>query len=203
MSTDDPILFRELNLNEYTHLLSPADREEFVKLQTSPQEITVARTKTQIMKQGAIDVGISDFQIREGFGNKIEVYYRRIDDELEAFQINTGKKPTTKDILDIVDRLSLEVIKDPDAWFFTGERPAFKAEIEGVPTDLIDDLASAVKEAGQPVSDENIKTLYFFMTGIAPDVPPAAPVAPAAPAAPPARHPAINPALEQFFAERR
>lgn len=164
MASEDPAMFKEENLMKYANLLSPADRKELVKLQTDDKGITIARTKTQIMKQAANDVGIDKKQVKQGYGDDLTPFYKRIDEELEAFQITTGKEPTTKDISEITDRLSIEVIRDPEAWFFTGERPAVSAEIEGVPQDMIDEIAQVLVNINQPVTDENIQKQWRFIS---------------------------------------
>jgi len=50
-----------------------------------------------------------------------------------------------------------------EAWVFQGDRPAIEAEVEGVPQDMVDDLACAVRSAGKPVTDENIKAVYRYL----------------------------------------
>jgi len=162
MATEDPAAFKNENLLKYAHLLSPADRKEMVKLQTDDKGIAIARTQSQALNQGAVAAGFMPKEATKSGpdGDNVRAYYRRADEEVQAFQLATGKVPTPKDISEIADRLAIEVIRDPNAWFFTGERPAVSAEIEGVPADMIDELAAAVQRARQPVTDENIKTLY-------------------------------------------
>ena len=120
MASSDPDEFKRLNLMAYTDKLSPADRKEIVKLQTDDKGIKLARTKTQVMNQGAFDVGLNPSQANKNTsaGETVRAYYLRVDQEVEAFQLSTGKEPTTKDISDITNRLSIEVIRDPEAWFF-------------------------------------------------------------------------------------
>jgi hypothetical protein len=125
--------------------------------------MAISRTKTQIMRAGAINAGVSEKQAKQGFGDEVEVYFKRFDEELASFQESTGKEPTNKDMSEIADRLSIEVIRDPKAIFFKGKRPAIEAEIEGVPSDMIDDLAAAIQNTGTPVTDKNIQDLYRYL----------------------------------------
>ena len=168
MVANDPVAFKNLNLMGYANHLGNTEMKELIKLQTDDKGITLARSKSQVMKMGADNIGINKKQIKQGFGDDIEKYYQRIDEELRSFQQTTGKEPTTDDIANIVNDLSIEILKDPKAWFFTGGRPAYSAEIDGVPNDMVDELARALVGKtdidGKPVviSDENILKLYNY-----------------------------------------
>ncbi len=160
LARDNPNEFQKANALSYD--LSDGDRKEIIKLQTNEKEQVISRNKTQIMKQGAIDAGVSKKEVKQGFGDDVLVYFKRFDEELAAMQESTGREPSKKDMSEIADRLSIEVIRDPGAWFFSGGRPAIEAKVDGVPPEMVDDLAMAIQKAGQPVTDENIRALYRY-----------------------------------------
>jgi len=163
----DPVGFKREPLDAYVGIIEDTRLHELMQMQTKPEAVQLARTKTQILQQGASAAGLDpkDLTKSGSSGDKVREFYGRVEQEMTAFQTQTGKAPTDKDISDIVDRLTIKVVSDPGAWFFSGERPAVKTQIEGVPTDMIDDLAAAVKKSGQPVTDANIKKLYEYMGG--------------------------------------
>lgn len=169
MARDDPKMFQAINPLAYN--LSSGDRKEIIKLQTDEKKLIVSRTKTQIMSQAAAGIGLEPKEATKdgNAGDKVRAFYERVDDEIEALQASTGKEPTTKDIQDITERLSIQVVRDPGGFlgtgFFEGERAVVKAEIDGVPTDVMDEVAQAVRAAGKPVTDENMKTMWAYISG--------------------------------------
>lgn len=163
MARDDPKMFQGVNALAFN--LSDGDRKEIIKLQTDEKKLVVSRTKTQIMRQGAINAGVSKRQAKQGFGDEIEAYFRRFDEELASLQETSGKEPTVKEMSDISDRLTIEIIRDPTAYFFKGGRAAIEAEVEGIPSDVLDEVAKAVESAGKPVTDENMKTMWAYING--------------------------------------
>lgn len=169
MAADDPAGFSEQNLMVYRPYLSDSKMDELIKMQTDEKKLIIGRSKSQIMKQGAIDAGIDKKQVKAGFGDDLKPYYQRIDEELEAMQLMTGKQATNSDVRDVVNRMNIEVIRERNIYPF-GDKPfrvfgdikelAGSMEIEGIPTDMVDELAEAVFGSGQPVTEKNIRLLY-------------------------------------------
>lgn len=161
MMKNDPNKFKEVSL--YKYQLSETDFKSFTKAQTDPQELIMARSKARILSDGAAKVGLKASGRRgKTMRDKVVAYNRRVEEELKAFQLATGKKATPKDIDEITDRLAIEIVRNPGRFFglFEGERPAISAEIEGVPTDMIDEIAQTLVNMGEPVTDENIRRGY-------------------------------------------
>lgn len=180
---NDRLAFLDYNLMQSSHLLSGSDFEEFVKLQTDEKALMVSRNKAQYMKQAAGGAGIDPKDLTDdgSKGDEARAYYNRVDDELESIKQQTGKDPTLKDIEEITDRLNIEVIRERSIWplgkfpwrLFGGdiEERAGAMEIEGVPSELIDELALALKDAGEDVTETNIRYLYYKEMGIPIEVP--------------------------------
>lgn len=164
MMVKDKEAFMSQNLRQYQ--LSNTEFKELVKIQTNEEgEIELSRTKQQMINQGAVALGINLTKARKpgAESDKLNAYSRRLDEEFNAFQATHGKPPSKKEIGEIVDGLAIEIVKDPDAWFFDGKGKAYEFEIDGIPKNMIDDLARAVQGQGQDVTEENIKALYNFM----------------------------------------
>ena len=167
----DPDAFVRTDLNQFVDRLAGPEFKSMIELQKDildgGKALETVRTKDQVMKQGLVDAGLDPAELTKDSNAGIEAraFYRRVDTEAQAFQEKTGKPPTGKDLADIVDRLSLQVIQGRKwYWPFLGERPAGLVTIEGIPDDMVDDLAFRVKQAGQPVTEENIRKLYEFIT---------------------------------------
>jgi len=158
-----PDEFAKEDLSMYIGVVDPSKLTELKKLQSDPPERAVSRNKSEIIKSAVAGVGLNpkDLTKRGDDGDKVRAFYDRMDREIEAAGAS-GQKVTPKDIQDIADRMTIDVVKERSGWF-DDTRKAGVAEVEGVPTDVVDELAAAVKSAGQPVTDANIKQLYQYM----------------------------------------
>lgn len=165
LAAKDPEAFGKMDLTPYFGSLDDARRAEMIKLQTKaledPNDPDIGRTKMQVMQQSAANAGLDPKKDKEDneAGEKLRQFYRRIDDEILDFAKKNGREPSKKELLEITDRLSIEVAKNRRFWFDL-ERAAGVAEVEGVPTEMVDDLAAVVEAHGAEVTDENIKALY-------------------------------------------
>lgn len=159
MMRDDPKTFREVDLREYQ--LSPGDFKELVKAQTEDVQIEMFNSATDIVNKGLLAIDIEPKQlIKTGSkGDRARAFHNRINDEIRLFQLDSGKSPTKADIQEIVDRQTIQVLRERDYWFDT-DIPVAEIEIEGVPSEMADELAKALQDAGRPVTETNIKKLY-------------------------------------------
>jgi len=181
MMKDNPEQFRRLDLRQYN--LSPGDFKEMVKAQTDPVEIDYFDSETSIVNQGLFAIGLDKNNLTEdnAEGKKARSFANAVRREQEIYQRQTGKKMDNKQFKDAVDRLAIEVIRkkkpifgeafhdwtNPDflpEWMTEPrgeeETPAGVLEIEGIPNERIDEYAKALKDAGYPVTEENIKKLH-------------------------------------------
>lgn len=170
LAAQDPEAFRRMDLTRYFGDLDASKRTEIVKLQTKaqkdPESLTLGRTKWQVMQQAAAKAGLDPSkQSKEGGeGDKVRAFYRRIDDEILQFYNEQGREPGRKELLDITDRLNREIVMSDAGWFwFDAEQPAAIVEVEGVPTDMVDELAETVEAEGAPVTEDNIRKLYNYL----------------------------------------
>ena len=159
MHAADELAFAEVDLNLFDGQITPEEKVKFIGYQkdavTGGPMGEIARTKSQIIKQGMQAAGLDPKDMDSG--DEEIAFQRRIDAEAEAL----GRDVTATDIRDIVDRLTVEVIRERD-YLWDVKTPAGLTTIEGIPDDLIDDLAMAVKNAGQKVTVENIRLLYEY-----------------------------------------
>lgn len=165
----DPSTFASMDLTPYFGKLDDARRTEMIKLQTkaldSPDDMAIARSKWQIMEQSAAAAGLDPKKAKDDSSNgeKLREYYRRVDDEMMAFQQRTGKEPTKADLLQITDDLARQITYERWGIIPDTERAAALADVEGVPRDMVPELARRVEAAGQPVTDENVQKLYNYL----------------------------------------
>jgi len=164
MYVADPIGFAtNVDLNQFRGQITPEEIKEFIDLQedaiTGGPAGEIARTKSQIIKQGLGASGLDPKKIDTG-EEEIE-FQRRIDAEAEVM----GRDLKPQDFRDIVDRMSIEVIRERD-YIWDVKSPAGLTTVEGVPDDQVDELAKAVKDAGQPVTHDNIRLLYNHVNGV-------------------------------------
>lgn len=169
MQEQRPDEFRQINLMRYAPDLSQGDLQGFIDDQTKSgggrDAAVFGRSKWRIMEQGAAAIGLKPDAAEKDndSGRAVRGFYQRVDNEMALFQQETGRKPNGPEIQEIVDRLSINVLQEGS---FLGifstedETPAVLAEIEGIPSDRVPDLAAAVQAAGQPVTEDNIRLLY-------------------------------------------
>jgi len=159
----DPEGFRQENLDMYIGVVDPTKLTELKKLQEKPDEITTVRTRTGIVSAAAGSIGLNPKKLdaKGDDGDEVRAFYGRVDEEIASQESITGRRVTNTDVQNIVDRLTIQVIRE-GKWFGR-EKPAAQLEIEGVPANMVDDLAKAVRDAGQPVTDANIKALYTYL----------------------------------------
>lgn len=181
MAEINPQAFAQHNLYGDFGDLAQSEREELAKMWfkarkgPAPSDIVTGRSKWQIVQQGAAHAGLNPKEANEdnSAGERLRQYYRRVDDEIAQWQFDNGKKPGAREIEDIVNRLAIKVTEEQS---FLGldylnpddVTPAGRLDVPGVPTELIDELAYGVQEAGQPVTVENIKKLYGYRYGTPP-----------------------------------
>jgi len=183
MARDDPVRFKQEN--PFAYKLSETDRKEIIKLQTDEQKINYFGSDVSLVDQGAADAGLNPKdKLKDNWsGREVRAFYERIRQEQEQYMQLNGKSPDEKAIKDIVDRLTIKIIKDrkplfdwmnPDflpAWLTDPVIPIWPrtdkitgtTEIEGVPSGMIDELARALQESGTPVTEENIQQLYQYV----------------------------------------
>lgn len=168
-ASENPNKFVQRNILASADKLSESDRRKFIEWQakirsgeTTP-DLVVAATRDQIIKQAVAGMGYDPTKATKKDNEEVRDAYRRINNEILAYQHATGKEPDDAKVQEIADRLTLKVIRER-RFVWDVATPAGRIEIEGVPTELIDEYAMAVKNAGQPVTERNIKLLHNYLT---------------------------------------
>lgn len=165
--------FRSINMMTYQPKLSESDFQEMVKLQTDDKGVQVFQSKENIFKQA---LGTMNLDPKEEFknsndGKKIREFSDRIDSEIIQFNKVNGRYPTLKEMNEIIDRQTINVVKEKYRILgipipFTGdETPAARAKVEGVPDDMVDDIAEAIVKSGGNPTVEEIQKQYLYFSG--------------------------------------
>jgi hypothetical protein len=176
MANNEPRKFANLNLAEYRDRLAGTEFKELARLQDDAAgggggagdsgESAYVRSKQDIVDQQLAQMGYDPGQLEKADGEEPRAFARRVDEELERIRQQTGEPPSTEKVQEVVDRLSTEVVRKKSmmgidsAWPDDSE-PAFQAgEIEGVPNQLVDELAYSLEEGGREPTVQNIQRLY-------------------------------------------
>jgi hypothetical protein len=151
-------------------------------------ELPFVRTRRNIVDQAIGGLGHDPNADEEDTdeGKTVRAFRRRVDQELTRIQQSEGRKPTKGEVQEVTDRLTTEIVEGEakltgeggflgglgDALEVTvgyvpfvggGSRGrAFETEIQGVPNEMVDELAYGVKQAGMEVTPENIRKLYNY-----------------------------------------
>ena len=162
MANDDPEAFRDYDLNKVANVIGLTEMKELVKLQKDPKKIDVLRTNTQIISDALQDIGLESGDLTDDGddGDEARAFRMGIENELKQQQDETGKPFTQDQVKEVVDRHTIKVLRARTWWFGNKEIPAYKIDIEGVPKEEVDELAEAVRDAGELVTEGNIKLLY-------------------------------------------
>ena len=175
--------FRGIKLGpEYSGRVSTEHLIYFAKLQKSEEELNIASTIADI-KQATSTIVLGKIKTNKK-GEEYFALIRRIDDEMVADQIRTGKEKAGAFEAQIAaDRVAIEVIQKRTANPYTAARGverynvtgditeyAGRMEIKGIPTHFIDELALAVKKRGDgEVTEASIidawDTLAYAVSG--------------------------------------
>jgi len=185
LAMTDPKSFRDpRKTNILSYKLSDADAKELIKLQTDPQEIDYFDTELSIVNSGlrAIKVDKKDLDKDNSDGQRGRAFMNEVRRRQKAYQLAAGKPMDEDKLMETVDKMTIEIARkakplfgetihdwtNPDflpAWMTepmgSEKTPAFEAEIEGIPNEMVQELAKSIRDSGQPVTTENIKKLYY------------------------------------------
>jgi len=157
------------NLLAYRHLLSDTEFKQVAEWQDSilnedSKGIDLIRSDDLIVKQGMLDAGIDPGELTKkgNAGDRAREFYSRVEAEAQK---PDGTHATGKELEDIVTRIGIKVARDIPYWPFDSKKAAGIVEIEGVPTDMIDELAWAIQQTGETPTVDKIKELYRYLYG--------------------------------------
>lgn len=173
LSTDDPQKFGELSMLDYRSKLSDGDFEEFVDLQRKIRSGSLDGRSTGFMTLNQV----RDERLRDLFGSamptakeveKVSAARRRFveqyENRLRAVRQQTGKAPVADDARKILDDMTADVAINRDYWFDTTKKvyELDENDIPDVPEADRNEIISALRKAGKPVTDQAIQQLYQF-----------------------------------------
>lgn len=170
MSTQEPKKFKDLNLLDHVADLSLSDFDSLARAQADMSKpgkdgddaFKSHRTDRDIAEQAMAAAGINPKNLENPTGSNgqdARAFDERIEWEWQQAAIAKDRKLTSAEKREIAQNLALEVIMDPDAWWQKGGRPAFEADIPGVPQRHIDDYAGVLNQFGAEISDANIQMM--------------------------------------------
>jgi len=151
----------QTNIRNYMHKLSTAHVAYFAKLQDDEDALAIASTWADLKKEVATTAG--HYNPKTGKKKNADGIFevnQRFDRELKTLQDSTGKKATPADGRVIADRLKIEYIRKgtfgPFSW--TTRVGVMEGEIEGVPTESIDEIASDIRNFKRGLIADGEKT---------------------------------------------
>lgn len=167
LKTIAPDKFMEIDFTNAKYLsgLKPGTREQFVKEQAemrsgkksdgSMSDISIMNESLKLMKiKPDSEDGIT--------------FKRMVDDRIEEFSKSNGKKPSNKELREITDALSVEVITDKGILWDSKKR-LFQLKgndpLEGIdirPKDKAN-VENFLKKKGIPATDKNVQDYYKLM----------------------------------------
>lgn len=170
MAAQDPEGFKRRNLLLDRVHLNNQDWEETMKLQTqmkagdkeATNTIDGYRSSTAIVN-GTVD----KLKIKDA--GKKELFQRQVDDEIRAYeQRNSGKKPTTGEVQDMVDKLAIQVVTDKGFLYDTKKRlyelgpdEEVKAvPYKEIPIKQVRAIQKVLRDGNFPVSETAVAELY-------------------------------------------
>lgn len=161
-----PDKFLEIDFTnpKYLTSLKASSREQFVKLQADMRKgksVDGALSDQKIMNDSLKLMGIKP-DSEDGI-----TFRRMVDDQIEDFAKANGKKPSNKELRQITDSLSVEVITDKGVLWDT-KKKLFQLkdadiqkqfEVE-VPERNKKDIEKFLTKKGIPLTDSNVKEYY-------------------------------------------
>lgn len=168
--------FLRTDLMEHRHELSNRHFEELTRLQSTlrsgkaeDETLDGYRTKKQVVDDALASVKI-DPTPKPGTKNaeKVNVFRRRVDEEVLALQRQTGKKATSKDVQEIVDRLMIQgkvpgsgyIFDDTKRLYELKPGEGFAVDADEIPIAEREKIEQALKRNGRPVTPATIVELF-------------------------------------------
>lgn len=145
----------QLRTQDYNTLLNMVKDARQNKGENLTQVQGITSKATKALKNIGIDLD----------DDKGQLFMRRFQDEVTAYEQQSGKKASPTDVDDIIDRLLIEgevrggFFGDPDRRLFQVEEGE-QFFIDDIPSDERSKIEAALGRAGIPATDEAIEDLY-------------------------------------------
>jgi len=165
--------FLQTNLLEYRHQVTHSELSQLMTLQQSMRKsdgnaddsIRGLRTRVQVVNQTLAPLGISE---KNDPDNYLKIN-RMLDDQIQEFAVNNGKKPGGQDIQKMLDNVIVKA-KDPNSGLFgmfnSGRAFEFdqgaklSVDASDIPVSEKNQIVQALKARNIPVTDDKIEELY-------------------------------------------
>lgn len=162
--------FEEMNLLNYADRLDKGDMEYFAKMQSDLKKgdtkgIEALATKEQMIDAALLRLGLDpadDGKKGKSDSKKILAFREQLEREYREYQEVNGKKPDGKTLDEMLNRLSIKVVREKNWWPDSeiGQFEITPEELGDVPQDMVDDLAAAISSTGEAVTIEKIRALW-------------------------------------------
>lgn len=168
--------FLQADLLAHRHELSHRHFEELARLQTSLRSGTKAdevldgyRTKKQVVDDALASIKI-DPTPKHGtkHAEVANNFRKRVDQEVLGLQAQTGKKATSADVQDIVDRLLIQGTIPGSGWFFDDRKRLYELkpgetlaiDVDEIPAAERAKIEDALRRNNRPVNAATIVELF-------------------------------------------
>jgi len=162
MLENDPSKYEKENLMKYSPYLSDTDFKKFADAQIEGPDKEFLRTENMITRQTIEGLGLKWSERYEdtSTGKRVDGMIERLEREYASYQKLYGKYPDIEQMGKISDRLMLKTIDT--GWFWSDKKVGI-VEIEGVPTDILDELVEKLYQDGINPTEEKIREQYKFI----------------------------------------
>lgn len=102
------------------------------------------------------------------------LFNRVVDEQVQLFSQENGRKPNNQELRQITDELSIKVVTDK-GWLWDTKKRKFQLtdkdapqdiEIDEIPSGKIEQIKSFLLKKGKQATEKNIKELYLLETGV-------------------------------------
>lgn len=167
--------FLKDTMMSYRHKLGDTEFKELINLQTSLRKggdadtlLSGYRTSQGIVNDTLRKIDINPSSKDKKEAARVDLFRRRVDQEMIRYQEESGKKATSQDVQRIVDNLIVEGTVPGSGWIWDDDRRVFEIsedqaieiEIDAIPTVERSKIKEALRRNGQPVTDQAIIELY-------------------------------------------
>lgn len=164
------------NLKLYRAKLADTEFKELVSLQSSMRTgdsksneiLSGYRTHSQIVNDTLSAAGFDPSpKAGKEEARKVNLFRRKVDEEIITLQTKTGKKATSEDVQRIVDNLTAKVITKPGIFWDTKKRvfeleanETFAIDVKDIPRGERLKIEEALRSNAVPITDDAIVDLY-------------------------------------------
>lgn len=170
VAANDPNKFLRENLLEYRSLLSDNEFKGLVELQTRVKrgdstvqtELGGFRNTNDIVKDTLLSAGIDIKARNKDTQKKIADFRRKIDENIQIVQEQTGKKVRPEDVQKIADNLLVNAVIKGGGWFGTDtKKRMFEIQYADIPQKERSKIISVLKEKKKIPTERKVLELYL------------------------------------------